>query len=69
MTTGKNTKIPFVINMNLVLEPFKSPSEARDLKLKKSKCFDLRITGSGASYSNSLFHFGVPTGFSLRKTT
>ena len=34
MITGKNKKIPFVINMNLVLEFFKIPSEARDLKLK-----------------------------------
>ena len=34
MTTRKNKKIRFVINMNLVLESFKSPSEARDLKLK-----------------------------------
>ena len=68
MTTGKNTKIPFVINMNLVLEPFKSPSEARDLKLKKSKCFDLRITGSGASYSNLLFNHGLLTAFPLWKT-
>ena len=34
MTTGKNKKIRFVINMNLVLESFKSPSYARDLKLK-----------------------------------
>ena len=68
MTTGKNTKIRFVINMNLVLESFKSPSEARDLKLQKSKCSDLRITGSGASYSNSLFHIGLQTGFSLWKT-
>ena len=35
MTTGKNTKSRFVINIKLVLESFKSPSEARDLKLKK----------------------------------
>ena len=34
MTTGKNKKIRFVINMNLVLESFKIPSETRDLKLK-----------------------------------
>ena len=35
MTTGKNKKkIRFVINMNLVLESLKIPSEARDLKLK-----------------------------------
>ena len=35
MTTGKKQKkIRFVINMNLVLESFKSPSEACDLKLK-----------------------------------
>ena len=35
MTTGKNqTKICFVINMNLVLESFKIPSEARDLNWK-----------------------------------
>ena len=39
MTTGKNTKIRFVINMNLVLESFKIPLEARDLKLKKIKMF------------------------------
>ena len=32
MTTGK--KIRFVINMNLVQESFKIPSEAHDLKLK-----------------------------------
>ena len=46
MTIGKNTKIRFVINMNLVLESLKSPPEASDLKLKKSKSFDLTITGS-----------------------
>ena len=35
MITGKKTKrIRFVINMNSVLESFKSPSEARDLKLE-----------------------------------
>ena len=39
MTTGKNTKIRFVVNMNLVLESFKIPSEARDLTLKKIKMF------------------------------
>ena len=35
MTAGKKQKrIRFVINMNVVLESFKSPSEARDLKMK-----------------------------------
>ena len=35
MTAGINkNKFRFVINMNLLLESFESPSEARDLKLK-----------------------------------
>ena len=34
MTTRNNNKNRFVINMKLVLELFKSPSEARDLKPK-----------------------------------
>ena len=62
-TIRKNTNVLFAINMN-----FLKSSEACDLKLKKSKCFDLRVTSSRASFSNSLFHFGLPTGFSLEKT-
>ena len=35
MTTGKKQKkIRFVVNMNSVLDSFKSPSEAHDLRLK-----------------------------------
>ena len=41
---------------------------SKALKKENDAWFGPKITGFWASYSNLLFHFGLPTGFSLWKT-